>query len=57
MIVLMGGTSGGGLTPPGDVVDSFAVQGQAQLSGDVTLSAGPGITLTQVGQDIEIAAS
>lgn len=37
-------------------VDSIAADGQPQLTGDVTLSEGTGITLTQVGQDIEIAA-
>lgn len=36
-------------------VDSISAEGEAQLVGDVTVSAGGGITLTQVGQDIEIA--
>jgi hypothetical protein len=38
-------------------VQSIAVEGEAELTGDVTLSAGSNITLTQTGQDIEIAAS
>ncbi|MCI0408845.1 MAG: hypothetical protein L0191_09820 [Acidobacteria bacterium] len=38
-------------------VDSIAVTGAPQLTGDVTLSEGAGVTLTQVGQDIEIASS
>lgn len=37
-------------------VDSISAAGEPQLTGDVTLSAGSGIALTQVGQDIEIAA-
>lgn len=36
-------------------VDSIAAEGEAQLTGDVTVSEGSGITLTQAGQDIEIA--
>lgn len=36
-------------------VDSIAAQGNPQLTGHVTVSEGSGITLTQVGQDIEIA--
>jgi hypothetical protein len=35
-------------------VDSIAAQGEAQLTGHVTVSEGSGITLAQVGQDIEI---
>jgi hypothetical protein len=35
-------------------VASVAKNGSSQLFGDVTLSAGTGITLNQVGQDIEI---
>lgn len=38
-------------------VDSISETGQAQLTGDVTLSEGSNVTLTQVGQDIEIAAT
>ena len=45
-----GGGGGGG-------VDSLAKNGDTQLTGDVTLSAGSNVTLTQTGQDIEIAAS
>lgn len=44
------GGSGGG-------VDSIAKSGETGLTGDVTLSEGANVTLTQVGQDIEIAAS
>lgn len=36
-------------------VDSISAQGEAQLTGHVTVSEGSGIELTQVGQDIEIA--
>jgi len=42
--------SGGG-------VDSIAKSGSTQLIGDVTLSAGAGVTLNQVGQDIEIVST
>ena len=38
-------------------VRSIAKSGSSQLKGDVTLSAGSNITLTQSGQDIQIAAS
>jgi len=47
------GTCGGG----GDGVTSIAEQGQAQITGNATLSEGANITLTQAGQDIEIAAT
>lgn len=36
-------------------VDSIAAQGEPQLTGHVTVSPGSGITLAQVGQDIEIS--
>ncbi len=45
-----GGGSGGGVT-------SLAKSGDAALTGAVTLSEGSNVTLTQVGQDIEIAAA
>lgn len=38
-------------------VTSFAAQGQAQITGDVTISAGPGVTLIESGQNVEIAAA
>lgn len=38
-------------------VKSISKSGEAKLKGDVTLSEGSNITLTQSGQDIEIAAS
>lgn len=38
-------------------VTSIAVTGQPQLTGDVTISAGLNIVLTQVGNNIEIATS
>ena len=44
----LGGGAGGG-------VDSIAESGATPLTGDVTLSAGTNITLTQTGQNIEIA--
>lgn len=45
-------------TPPtSGGVDSLAKSGDTQLTGDVTLSEGANVTLTQVGQDIQIAAS
>lgn len=49
-----------GWAPPtggGGGVDSIAKSGSSQLTGDVTLSGGSNITLTQVGQDISIAAA
>lgn len=45
-----GGGSGGGVT-------SLSESGQPALTGAVTFSEGSGVTLTQVGQDIEIASS
>lgn len=45
-----GSQGGGGLL-------SLSAEGQAQLGGNITLSEGSGITLTQVGQDIEIAVT
>ncbi len=41
----------------GSGVDSISKSGSAQLTGDVTLSEGANVTLTQVGQDIEVAAT
>jgi len=38
-------------------VSSISKSGSSDLVGDVTLSGGTGITLNQVGQDIEIVAS
>lgn len=38
-------------------VSSISEEGEAQLTGDVTLSEGDGITLTQVGNDIEISST
>lgn len=38
-------------------VSSIAKQGDTPLTGHVTLSAGSGITLTQTGQDIEVAVT
>jgi hypothetical protein len=38
-------------------VSSISEEGQSQLAGDVTLSEGAGITLTQTGQDIEISST
>lgn len=47
------GTCGGG----GDGVTSIAKQGDSQITTDATLSEGTNITLTQTGQDIEIASA
>lgn len=44
------GAGGGG-------VSSIAKSGSAALTGDVTLSEGANVTLTQAGQDIQIAAT
>lgn len=49
-----GGANGGDEDP---LLSSLSEQGEAQLTGDVTFSAGAGITLTQVGQDIEISVT
>jgi len=45
------------ITTSGGKVKSIAEQGDIQISGDVTLSEGANITLTQIGQNIEIAAA
>lgn len=42
---------------PTAAVISVAKSGDAQLAGDVTLSEGANVTLTQVGQDIAIAST
>lgn len=56
LLVLMAPRSAG--TPaPGAGLDSLSEEGEAQLTGDITFSAGTGITLTQVGNDIEIAVT
>lgn len=50
--------SAGSGSPGGDpLLSSLSEQGETQLTGDVTFSAGDGITLTQVGQDIEISVT
>lgn len=46
---------GSGGTGTGGGVTSIAKFGSSGLTGDVTLSAGSSITLTQTGQDIEVA--
>jgi hypothetical protein len=38
-------------------VSSFRKAGSALLTGDITLSEGANVTLTQVGQDIKITSS
>ncbi len=43
--------------PTAAAVSSLAKSGSSDLTGAVTLSEGTNITLTQVGQDIEIASS
>lgn len=43
--------------PSGGGVQSLAVSGQAELTGNVVLAAGSNVTLTQSGQQITIAAS
>jgi hypothetical protein len=49
---------GGGPAPPVDpLLSSLSEEGETQLTGDITFSGGTGITLTQVGQDIEIAVT
>lgn len=48
-----GGSSGGG----GAGVSSIAKQGSTKITGDVTLSAGSNVTLTESGQNIQVAAS
>lgn len=46
---------GGGSSALG--VSSFSKQGSTSLTGDVTISAGSNITLTQTGQNIEVAST
>jgi hypothetical protein len=41
----------------GDSVTSISKSGSAELIGDVTLSEGANITLTQAGQNIAITAA
>lgn len=51
--VTLGGGGGGG----GGAVTSFAKSGDTPLTGAVTVSEGANITLTQTGNDIQIAAA
>lgn len=51
---VIGFSSGGG---SGAGVSSISNSGDPQLTGDVTLSAGANVTLTQTGNDISIASS
>ena len=53
--IILGRKGGGGGAAAG--VTSIAETGQPALTGAVTLSEGTGVTLTQVGQDISIAAA
>lgn len=57
MAVILGRKPGGGGSGPGSGVTSIAKSGDSGLTGAVTLSEGSGVTLTQVGQDIEVAAA
>lgn len=63
LAVINRGSAAGGAAPfvpsDADVVTSVAINesGAIQLKGDVTLSEGAGIALTQSGQDIEIAGT
>ena len=54
LVVLMAAGAGGG--GGGDLL-SLSEAGQPELENDITLSEGAGITLTQVGQNIEIAVT
>lgn len=49
--------SGGGTGGSGAGVSSFAKQGDTPLTGAVTISGGSGVTLTEAGQNVSIAAS
>lgn len=51
VIILIGGWQ----LPPGEGLGSLSEEGEVQLMGDITFSAGSGIMLTQVGNNIEIA--
>ena len=55
LLVLTAPRTAGTPIPPGGGLDTLAEEGETGLTGDVTLSAGAGITLTQVGNDIEIS--
>lgn len=50
-------TGGGGSSGASAGVSSVSKSGSAQLTGDVTLSQGANVTLTQIGNDIAIASS
>lgn len=50
-------TQPGGQLDPSEFVSSISAEGQTPLTGDVILSAGSNITLTQIGQNIEIAST
>lgn len=49
--------SSAGVSPECCDLLSLAAEGGDHLTGNITFSAGAGITLTQVGNDIEIAVS
>ena len=57
LLVLTAPRAGGSSPPVDPLLSSLSEEGEAQLTGDITFSAGTGITLTQVGQDIEIAVT
>lgn len=55
LLVLTAPRGAGTPVPPGDELESLAAEGETELGGDITLSEGTGITLTQVGNNIEIS--
>jgi hypothetical protein len=57
MPIVLGRKPGGAGSGPGGGVTSVNAVGDPALTGAVTLSEGDGITLTQAGQDIEVAVS
>lgn len=54
---MLRGAPSGATPPPGEGLDSLSEEGSPQLMGDITFSEGSGITLAQVGNDIEISVS
>lgn len=57
LLVLTAPRFAGTPTPPEEGLAALSAEGEPELTGDITLSEGTGITLTQAGNDIEISVT